>query len=422
MGAPILRPPMSQSDPLPAEQVASRRYLWLATLVAGYIGIYLCRKNFSVAIPLLQQDFKATRAELGAIASYSTIAYAVGKFVFGAAVDRVGGRTGFLASMLGVCAMGIAGGLAPSLGILAIFYSMNRLFGSAGWPAMVKLTPHWFTGAKIPFAMALLSLSFVAGGAFATLFAGLVAKWSNGSWRAVMAVPSAVLFALILASWWILPRAEDAPTAPGEKKSSFTWENIAALVRNGQFFIVCALSFTLTLMRETFNTWTVDFIKTQGGADVSNQIAAFLSTPYDILGAVGILVVGSLYGRLENRGRHALLFGMLALLAVLIYNLPAFFKMGLTAVTIALAVIGFLVYGPYSLLAGALSVEVGGAKSAATVSGLVDGVGYVAGILAGKQFGRLVDLHGYNTGFAALAALAFVSAFFCLFLRKRYAS
>jgi sugar phosphate permease len=97
------------ADPPPDPSVAltnRRRYVWLGTLILGYIGIYLCRKNFSVAIPILQEHFSATRAELGLIASYSTIAYAAGKFFFGTVVDRIGGRAGFFGSMLLVAVLG----------------------------------------------------------------------------------------------------------------------------------------------------------------------------------------------------------------------------------------------------------------------------------------------------------------------------
>ncbi len=109
---------------------------------------------------------------------------------------------------------------------------------------------------------------------------------------------------------------------------------------------------------------------------------------------------------------------MLALLAVILYFLPGMFHLGLTTVTIAIGVIGFLTYGPYSLLAGALSLEVGGQRRVATVSGIVDGVGYLAGILAGAQFGRYVDAHGYKVGFHALAGLALLAAICSLLLTK----
>ena len=59
-------------------QTNARSYFWLGTLVLGYIGVYLCRKNLAVAIPMLQADLGVTREQIGTVASASTIAYAAG--------------------------------------------------------------------------------------------------------------------------------------------------------------------------------------------------------------------------------------------------------------------------------------------------------------------------------------------------------
>ena len=41
------------------------------------MGVYLCRKNLSVAIPMIQKAFGATKAQTGDIISYSAAAYAM---------------------------------------------------------------------------------------------------------------------------------------------------------------------------------------------------------------------------------------------------------------------------------------------------------------------------------------------------------
>src|SRR5690242_17874218 len=95
--------------------LARERAGWrvVVALIVSYIGIYLCRKNLSVAVPLLQTAFGATKARVGAIASVGTLTYAVGKVVNGPIVDRLGGRRGLLLSLLAVGLFGAAGALAP---------------------------------------------------------------------------------------------------------------------------------------------------------------------------------------------------------------------------------------------------------------------------------------------------------------------
>jgi sugar phosphate permease len=114
-----------------------------------------------------------------------------------------------------------------------------------------------------------------------------------------------------------------------------------------------------------------------------------------------------------------LLFTMLILLSFLVQALPALMQHGLAPVAVALGLIGFLAYGPYSLLAGILAVEIRGRAYVATVAGIIDGVGYLAGILAGYAFGHIVDVGGYRLGFQILSLLGVMSALLCLFLYPR---
>ncbi|MHB1306308.1 MAG: MFS transporter [Limisphaerales bacterium] len=411
----------------PIHPVPTRRaYLWLTTLVVGYIGIYLCRKNFSVAIPLIQQEWGVSKEEIGRIASYSTFAYMIGKFLFGPIIDRYGGRAGFLFALAAVALFGGAGAMGSSIGSLMIFYSLNRFAGSAGWGGMVKLVPDWFPAHRLPLAFAVLSLSFVFGGVCATLLAGEIASWSGNNWRWVMGGPSIVLAVILVGCWAILPRdshpvAEPVP-ADSRDRAGFDLSRFKELAGIRQFWIVCALSFTLTLLRETFNTWAVDFFKTTGGAELSTRIAAFLSTPFDALGAVGILLLGWVFGRLEPRTRSYLLMTILSALALLVFLLPGLTRWSLAAGTVTLGFIGFLAYGPYSLLAGILAMEIRGKGYVATVAGMVDGVGYLASILAGQLFGRILDAGGYSLGFSCLSGLAVTAAVLCLFLYPKSAN
>lgn len=397
--------------------------MYLVVLVLGYIGVYICRKNFSVAVPLLQDAFGTTRERIGEIASLGTIAYVIGKFGFGIVIDRLGGRACFLASLGLVALFGGLGGMAGSVGVLALFYSANRLAGSAGWGAMVKLVPDWFPTRWHSFAMAVLSLGFVFGGVCATLLAGWIAGVSGNDWRWVMGGPSLVLVAILLLCWAVLPRTGnhgatrvDPKQQQASRDAGFQISQVKELFRIRRFWIVCGLSFTLTLLRETFNTWTVDFFRTEGGGAISNRVAAFLSTPFDACGAAGILLLGWVFGRIGLPARRLLLVAILGSLAILLYGLPALARLGLGASTGAVGLVGFLTYGPYSLLAGVLALEIRGRGYVATVAGLVDGAGYLAAILAGKQFGRLLDVGGYSLAFPCLAVLALVSAVLCLFL------
>lgn len=375
------------------------------------MGVYLCRKNFAVAAPLIRDAFELSREDVGAIASISTFAYLAGKFIFGPVIDRVGGRRAFLLSLFFVGVFGVVGGMANTLSAFTLAYSLNRFAGSAAWGAMVKQVPGWFRSQSVPIALAVLSLSFVFGGALATVLAGAISSHSGNNWRWIMSGPSLVMFAILAVCAAFLPRTPQAPSANKPTAgTAITLRDVRSIVGDSRFRVVCALSFTLTLLREAFNVWTVDFFLEAGLGQTSISKAALLSAPFDICGAVGILAVGWMFGRIDRRRRGWLLCGMLLTLSALVASLPDITSRSYALAAVWIGAIGLLVYGPYSLLAGVMSVELRGERSVATVAGIVDGVGYLAGILAGAQFGRIVDIGGYRLGFACLAGLAGVSA------------
>ena len=97
------------------EKPPPRLFRWQALtvvlMVIGYAGYYLCRSDYSVALPLIIQELAArgispadARDRLGAIASISVLAYAISKFFSGSLTDFLGGRRSFLTGMVGsVC-------------------------------------------------------------------------------------------------------------------------------------------------------------------------------------------------------------------------------------------------------------------------------------------------------------------------------
>lgn len=398
---------------------ASRANLQLGCIILGYIGVYLCRKNFSVAVPLLQTSFSASKAQVGAIDSYATMAYVAGKLFWGPnLVDRFGGKVCFLVVLFGVALFGGVSAFALSLPMLGACYMANRFFGAGGWAGMVKLVPDWFPARHMALAMAFLSLSFVFGGVCSLLLAGQIAALAGSNWRAVMGLPSLVLWLIMCICWLVLSRGKKIPDVPGCPDQQWTYRRFFELAKLPQFWMLCCLSFTLTITRETFNVWTVDFFKTEGGSQMTTQLAALLSTPFDAMGAVGILALGWLLDRLSGAQRKWLLFSILTGVAALTYALPALIHGAIWLVIADIGLIGLLSYGPYSLLAGVLALEVRGKEFVASVAGIVDASGYLAGIISGYVFGRILDVGGYHLGFRCLAITTVIGAVLCLGLNR----
>ena len=76
---------------------------------------------------------------------------------------------------------------------------------------------------------------------------------------------------------------------------------------------------------------------------------------------------------------------------------------------ISLGLVGFTLYGPYSLLAGAVAMDFGWKYSSATAAGIIDAVGSVGAILTGVGMGYLIDTYGWNNAFHIIIAMAMIS-------------
>jgi sugar phosphate permease len=73
----------------------------------------------------------------------------------------------------------------------------------------------------------------------------------------------------------------------------------------------------------------------------------------------------------------------------------AVIQFGGSPVTVALCfgLVGFMLYGPDTLLCGAASVQVAGEKNAVAVAGLVNGIGSIGPIVQEQVIGWLVRGH-----------------------------
>jgi sugar phosphate permease len=102
--------------------------------------------------------------------------------------------------------------------------------------------------------------------------------------------------------------------------------------------------------------------------------------------------------------------GSLCLLVVSVLVLAHAGLDGTMSILACIAASGFFLLGPYSLVGGAIALDVGTTRAAATAAGLIDAAGYVGGSLAGVLLGTLAERRGWSAAFDALAVAAFVAA------------
>jgi OPA family glycerol-3-phosphate transporter-like MFS transporter len=395
--------------------------LTLGVLFLGYTGYYLCRSNLSVATPSILQELGPSgvdRKTIGAIASTGVLFYAVGKLVTGLLGDFAGGRAMLLAGLVGSVVATIVFGFASGIGALTAAWALNRFMQSAGWGGLVKVASHWFPSSRYGTVMAFLSLSFLFGDAVCRYILGVYLS-RGASWRDVFLIAAATLTAIGVVLYLLLhasPRElgypepdVNAENVYGAAGSEGRPTNLRDLLRpyatSVPFWLVCAVSCGLTLIRETFNAWIPVYLVDVHQLSVGR--AAQYSSLFPFIGGLSTLAAGIASDRISRANRIAIVVPCLVLCAASLVLLAyASARQSLSGSLVAIALVAFWLLGPYSLLAGAVAMDFGGRRGSATAAGLIDSAGYLGAVLSGFAVGGLVEMAGWATAFRALATVA----------------
>ncbi len=411
---------MTQNQPEPVRGTRWTRgqIVTLAALTLGYTGFYLCRSNYSVAKPKLLEEFGPSgldKTDLGDIDSLGTLCYAGGKVVAGIGADFVSAKGVFVGAMLASIAATIAFAMSGGKAGFLASWCVNRVVQSSGWGALTKIASHWFAPSQYGRAMAILALSYFFGDAFARLLYGELLAGGMG-WRGLYAVGAASLGAIALACILVVrndPRdagepAIDAGTASvfGAKGNVSKPEGLLDLLvpflTSPSFWLVCLMSAGLTFARETFNAWTPTYLKEQ--MSLSAADAARSSSLFPLFGGISVLFAGWISDRLFGGRRGLVMFLMLLPATACLLGLAALGPESprwMPRVLIAAVALSML--GPYAFLSGAIALDIGSKRGSATAAGLVDAVGYFAGVMAGRPIASIAQERGWGAAFTTLA-------------------
>jgi OPA family glycerol-3-phosphate transporter-like MFS transporter len=418
-----------------------------ALLALGYSGYYFCRSDLSVVLPDLMRDLSRhgitpdqAQIRLGFMASMGTAAYALGKFFSGALADTRGGRRFFLGGMAGSILFTVLFALSGGFPIFTLAWIGNRLFQSQGWAGLVRVSSRWFSYSTYGSVMAVVSLSFLFGDAGCRWMMSELLAHGVG-WRGVFYFAAAALGVLFLINLVLLretpaerglPAPEVNPrnvyaqsidaVEPGSEHRE-DQQKIGAILRpllsSVAFWLVCILAFGATLLRETFNLWTPTYFVQFVG--LLPSVAASRSALFPLCGGVSVLLGGFLSDRLGANGRNVLVVtGMTACTVFLVMLGRVTGHAGAWAPSVLVGLVGFTLLGPYSYLAGAMSLDFGGQRGSATAAGIIDGFGYIAGWLSGVTVARISVAYGWSSAFFALAGVSLATAFVALILTAHH--
>jgi sugar phosphate permease len=393
-------------------------------LFGGYAACYYCRADLSVATPLLVEELGRhgvshgqALIHIGTISSLGVLAYALGKLFLTGLGDYWGGRRNFLIGVGGATLFTLMFAAGGTLPVFTLAWVANRLTQSVGWAGLIKVSSRWFDYSSYGSIIGILSISYLVGDALARQQMSMLIERGYG-WRALFLFAAIVAGAMLLANLWLLREsrvAEGHSEAQPNPLNLFAATHsrpasvaalLAPLLRSRAFLLVCLLSFACTIIRETFNTWTPVYLRDHLGYSMSDS--AGLSAVFPGVGVVSVLIAGWLSDRLGLTGRSLLMFlGLAGSVAALLVLMTV--RAGVSHALFPIVMIGvvaFCVLGPYSYLGGAFALDFGGKQASAASSGIIDGIGYLGGVLAGDSVARLAVAFGWDGVFVTLAGVS----------------
>lgn len=398
---------------------AGQRRIFAITWIA-YACFYLCRKNLSVVLPLLNHVSGLGTIDLANIVFGYSLLYAFGQFGWGPLSDRIGAKRVVGAGLLISALSNLLMGAQASIAWLLFFACLNGAGQSTGWSGLVKTMAVWFRGSNRGIVMAWWSTNYVLGGFLATAFA----TWSivetellpGLGWRRGFLFPALLVMATAGAYLIVAkekPEAADLPAGaardPDVLRSAQTnLAVLASLLRKPSLWMLSFSYFFLELCRYALMFWLPLYMVNR--LKYSLQASGYLSSMYELIGVLGAVLAGYVSDRFHQSRRAPVSATMLCGLAAIMLLEPGFARFGLFGTGLAISLAGILSFGPDTLLSGAGAQDIGEPRAAATASGLVDGIGHVGAIFSPYVVVFVSEHYGWDHLFHVLAGVALLAA------------
>jgi len=380
----------------------------------SYASYYATRKNLSVVKSRLDDEFHVGVGWLGAIDTAYLVAYAAGQFLNGAMGDRFGARRMIALGMLLSAAMSAIFGASSLPWVFLIAFGANGIFQATGWPNTVKTMGNWFGRGVRGRVMGIWSTNYQVGGLVATAAAAYLL--THFGWRAAFFVPAAWTAGIgILVLLLLVEKPQDAglpaPEGSGDSAASTTdraRSPFGAMIRRPSLWTLGGAYFGLKLIRYSLLFWLPFFLTRQLGYEPGT--AGYLATAFEAGGIAGALAVGWAADRWFAANPLRIVVPVLLGLAGAFLALRVLAPVGPAAVVASLAAIGFLLFGPDTLISGAAAQNLGGGRATASAAGIINGFGSAGAACQGFLTATVSQAWGWDALFLVFVAVSVLSA------------
>jgi len=399
-----------------------RRQLFTATWLS-YAGFYLCRKVYAVVKQPLKVHFGFDDEQIALPWTIYLICYMLGQFLAAWLGRRMESRRILLYGMSAAAGCNIVLGYlvdshqANALLWFCVTMGIHGLAQATGWPHNVALFANWTRRSERGTLFGVWGTCYQLGAVAGKGLAGFLLGWLGMSWSFY---GSSIIFFIITVAFAFLARerpqsvglslADDAEPDEAPPQARGAAPAREAPLPPGFMGLIISMGliyFGLKFLRYALDSWSA-LILSENFA-VAPSLAAYLSTAFDWIGLLGVIVAGYWSDRIPGSRRTPVIFYMCCCCLVAT-GLLWFVGLSSTLVFVTLlGVIGFFEMGPDALLAGACAMDAGSRRQAALAAGVINGFGSIGPILQEPMIGWLKQSFGLHSVFLLLVTVVFIT-------------
>lgn len=406
----------------------------IIVLMIGYALFYFVRKNFSIAIPAIEQELGISKAQLGIFLTLNGIIYGFSRFVNGILVDRFSkknimalGLTLSAAINLAICFSPKMNGVMnlldtegkATLGLVYLIGSLwvvNGYIQGMGVPPCISLLANWIRPSELATKQSVWNASHSIGAGIVVWLCGfMLNKYGYSAWNLCFAVPALIsLLGVPLIYFGLkdkrsevgLPQVEELdrmnqdeivePQTESKIDGAIFKKVVNKMVfSNPYIWIISISNFCVYVIRFMILDWGSSFLTEEKGMAISTA-ASIVASAELIGGIAGMLVAGWVTDRFFKNKAHRTCFfcTICATISFLIFWRIPSAEWSLVFLVLS----SFFIYGPQALL-GACASQQATKYAAGTGNGIVGIFGYASTTVSGMLFGYLADKMGWDAVF-----------------------
>ena len=315
--------------------------------------------------------------------------------------------------------------------VCILLWGLHRMCQSAAYLGLVRIVSNWIEYKYHGRIMSIVALGAFVGDASVRGIIGFILKYYTDSWKFIVIFCSLMSMSVAFPMFCLLkdsPKSRDLPM-PKENEETNVYKQSCTnsetgtdsvnmrlkdvfipVLQNPFYYILLALSFEYSVILALFGVYLASFLSSSD--DITTSSASFISAIFPLMGIVSTPFSGwwvDRYLRLKKPHLRLSIIPITSLfntvcLAIITYY--SFSKVNISSyLMISLVMIlGMNLWGPYALLSGVLSIDLGGHTSSAMICGTVDAFGS----LGGFTISLISGFYGFDVMFAVATIMSII--------------